>query len=346
MHVERQTVSFGSADPYCIMQIQSFDFLTGEISQSDIVTFADEKVNLKSDRAQRYREQVRNLREHLDRYISEHPDIGLVKMLLSGSLAKGTALSVINDVDVALYVRGETAPSELGELLNWLLTKLRTTYSQMDPENIRIDGPAIVISFSGTGIDVDIVPIYYLGDPAWRGYLWDRRTREKILTSIPQHLEFVRRRKDGQPTHFVQCVRLLKWWARQRERGEGISIRSFLIELIMAKLRDIGKDFTDYHTGLEQFFLYIHKSQLKERISFTDFYPSDKLSKQQTGVVEIFDPVNPQNNVASDMTDDVRKRIVTFSEQALDALSYAKTCQTKREALECWQDVMGGAFTA
>jgi Second Messenger Oligonucleotide or Dinucleotide Synthetase domain len=195
--------------------------LSGEISQGDIGTFAEDKVNLRREHAQRYREQVNNLCEHLDRYIREHPDIGLVKMLLSGSLAKGDALRTIKDVDVALYVKGESAPNELDQLLNWLVERIRKTYPQISPENIRIDGPAIVISFSGTGIDVDIVPVYYLGDPNWRGYLWDRRTREKILTSIPQHLDFIRARKGKQPTHFAQTIRLAKWWARQRGKEDG-----------------------------------------------------------------------------------------------------------------------------
>ncbi len=213
------------------MTTETFDFLTAEITQSDIVQFAEDKVNLKRERAQEYREQVNNLRENLDRYISEHPDIGLVKMLLSGSLAKGTALRTINDVDVALYVEGESAPQELGDLLNWLVEKLRKTYWQIAPENIRVDGPAVVISFSGTGIDVDVVPIYYLGDPDWKGYLWDRFSGQKILTSIPQHLDFIRNRKDKQPTHFAQTARLVKWWARQREREDGsVSIRSFILE--------------------------------------------------------------------------------------------------------------------
>lgn len=329
------------------MSTESFDFLTAEISQSDIVTFADDKVNLKRDHAQRYREQVSNLRNHLDRYIAEHPDIGLVKMLLSGSLAKGTALRTLNDVDVALYVKGESAPSELSELLNWLVERLRKTYWQMAPENIKVDGPAITISFSGTGIDVDIVPVYYLGDPQWRGYLWDRRTGEKILTSIPQHLDFIRKRKEKQPTHFAQTIRLVKWWARQREKDDAsLFIRSFLIELLLAHLSDSGKIFSDYHQGLEHFFLYIQKTGLKERVAFSDYYSASKLPKSSTGAVEIFDPVTPENNVAHDMTDVIRQKLVTLSDNALDALSYAKTCQTKGAALECWQELMGSSFNA
>ena len=155
-----------------IMATETIDFLAPEITQGDLVTFADERVNLKQEHAQKYREQVSNLRDHLDRYISEHPDIGLVKMLLSGSLAKGTALRTINDVDVAMYVKGEGAPQELAKLLEWLVEKLRNTFPQIQSQNIRIDGPCVVISFQGTGIDVNVAPIIYNGDPEWRGYLW------------------------------------------------------------------------------------------------------------------------------------------------------------------------------
>lgn len=327
--------------------IETIDFLSAEISQGDITAFAENRVNLRREDADEYRAQVNNLRDNLDRYIREHPDIGLVKMLLSGSLAKATALSTINDVDVALYVKGDSAPNELGPLLNWLVERLRKTYPNIAPENIKVDGPAVVISFSGTGIDVDIVPIYYLGDPDWRGYLWDRRTGEKILTSIPQHIDFIRRRKERQPKHFVQTVRLVKWWARQRAKEDSnFNLRSFLIELLMAKLSDMGKTFSDYHVGLEHFFLYIQQSQLKDTIVFTDFYSASKVPTSGAGVVRIFDPVNPENNVASDMTDHMRKRLVELSESALDALSYAKTCQTKSEALECWQELMGASFNA
>ena len=63
------------------------------VAQSDLVGFAEDKVNLKRDDATEYREQVNRLREKLQKFIAEHPDFGLVKMLLSGSLAKGTALN-------------------------------------------------------------------------------------------------------------------------------------------------------------------------------------------------------------------------------------------------------------
>jgi hypothetical protein len=244
-------------------------------------------------------------------------------------------------------VKGESAPRELGPLLEWLVGRLRTTYHQIPPENINIDGPCVVITYSEVGIDIDVAPVYYQGDLEWRGYLWDRRTGARILTSIPQHIEFIKRRKEKHPVHFAQVVRLLKWWSRQRERdSHPLNLRSFLIELIAAKVSDDGKSFTDYHEALESFFLLIQKTGLKERVAFQDFYSAEKLPKHQTGGVEIFDPVNPENNVASDLSEHSRQLLVTRAAEALDALSYAKTCQTKRDAVECWQDVMGSTFDA
>ena len=325
--------------------MQTFEFLTPEVSQGDIASFGQDKVNLPSDKAQVYREQVRNLRENLDRYVSEHPDMGLVKMLLSGSLAKGLALRTINDIDVALYVKGDSAPHELGELLEWLAGKLRKTYHQMDPSSIRVDGPCVVISFSGTGLDVEVAPILYEGDPQWRGYLWDKATYQKILTSIPMHLDFTRKRKERQPTHYAQVIRLLKWWVKQRQRDTaGFSMRSFMVELLAAKLSDAGKKFDDYHTGLEHFFLYIQTTGLKERVAFTDYYKASALPQASVGAVEVFDPVNAGNNVADDFSESTRRKTVELAEAALDALSYAKTCQTKGDAIECWQDLMGSSF--
>lgn len=327
--------------------MEIFNFLTAEVTQADIASFAADKVNLKSEHAKLYREQVRNLREHLERYISEHPDIGLVKMLLSGSLAKGTALRTINDVDVAMYVKGDSVPHELSKLLDWLAERLRKTYPNIPANRIYIDGPTVVISFSGTGINVDIAPILYHGDPQWKGYLWDRFTGDRVLTSIPLHLDFIRKRKDKQPTHFSQVIRLLKWWTKQRESDTpGFKLRSFLIELIVAKICDQGRAFDDYHTSIEHFFQYIQLTGLKERIAFTDNYDSSSLPRQTAGVVEIFDPVNPENNVAFDTTEAARKQLVDLSDQALDALSYAKTCQTKGESVEIWKEVMGSTFSA
>lgn len=65
------------------------------VKHSDLASFADSSVNLKRDDAKEYREQVNRLRAKMEAFIKENPNVGLKKMLLSGSLAKGTSLKTM-----------------------------------------------------------------------------------------------------------------------------------------------------------------------------------------------------------------------------------------------------------
>ena len=87
------------------------------VGHAEIVRFADERVNLKRDDAKELRAQANRLRDRLETYLSEHPDFALRKMMLSGSLAKGTALKSISDIDVACYVSSASAPHQVSELV-------------------------------------------------------------------------------------------------------------------------------------------------------------------------------------------------------------------------------------
>ena len=99
------------------------------IEHATIAAFARQHVNLQADDVTIFRGQVNRLRDRLAAYISEHPDYSLVKMLHSGSVAKGTALSNVEDMDVAVYVRKTDAPSDERSLIYWLLDRLREAYS-------------------------------------------------------------------------------------------------------------------------------------------------------------------------------------------------------------------------
>ena len=57
-------------------------------------------------------------------------------MLLSGSLAKGTSLKTLNDIDVAIHVTSPDAPTGETDLLDWLLKQFRNAYPNMNPDQI------------------------------------------------------------------------------------------------------------------------------------------------------------------------------------------------------------------
>ena len=314
------------------------------VKHSDIVRFADERVNLKRDDAAELRRQANMLREKLETYLSQSPDFDLRKMLLSGSLAKGTALKSISDIDVACYVESNTAPHHVGDLIPWLAGKLRMAFPNFKPDQVEPKTYSVGVKFISTGNEVDIVPILYEGDPEWRGYLVSQDTGEMLMTSVPMHLEFIRKRKATNDRHFTQIVRLLKFWAQLRKQeSEEFRFKSFMIEMIVAYLADRGTALNDYPEALQSFFTYIASDQFQTAIVFDDYY--DPSSCPETSdPVRIWDPVNNQNNVANLYTTVNRDLLVEAALDAGDAIDAALRSITKGETIRYWRKVFGPTF--
>lgn len=314
------------------------------VDHNDIVRFAQEKVNLPKEKADEYRAQARRLREKLESYLSEHPDFSLKKMLLSGSLAKGTALRSLNDIDVACYIAGADAPSDVPALLAYLAERLRKAYPNFAPDQVQPQTYSVTVSFRGTGLDVDVVPILYSGDANWYGNLVSQEDGSFLRTCIPRHLEFIRKRKQAHDVDFAQVVRLIKYWARlMKAEHAGFRLKSFMIELILAKLSDKGLSFADYPEALQHFFTYIARSGLRERIVFTDYYAAAAVGASADRV-QIIDPVNERNNVSRLYTDANADLIVDAALDAGDAIDAALAAPTKQESLAYWRRVFGPSF--
>jgi tRNA nucleotidyltransferase (CCA-adding enzyme) len=316
------------------------------VEHAQIAAFAEKAVNLHREDVEQFRQQVNRLRDRLATYIAGHPDYSLIKMLHSGSVAKGTALRTINDMDVAVYVLAADAPVDETRLLYWLRDRLQEVYGGvMSPEQFQVGTHCVRISFRGTGLDVDVVPVLYEGDADDKGYLVTRDTGQRVLTSIPLHLEFIRERKRRRERHFAQVIRLLKWWVREeKQRNGGFRFKSFLVELLCAHQADKGLELSDYTRALEAILAYIVKSRLQERISFTDHYEPVALPPPTGAPIEVFDPVNPENNVASNYSGFDRDVIVEAADRCLSAIAEARFATTKQRAVQCWRVVLGPAF--
>lgn len=316
------------------------------VSHAEIAQFANDRVNLPKDKANEHRAQARRLREKLEGYLKEHPDFTLKKMLLSGSLAKGTALRSLNDIDVACYISGADAPSDIRKLLDYLAERLRKAFPQFSPDQVQPQTYSVTVSFRGSGLDVDVVPILYNGDPQWYGNLISQEDGSFLETSIPLHLEFARKRKRAQEKDFAQVVRLAKYWARRmKQERDGFRFKSFMVELILAKLCDDGLDFSDYPEALQYFFTYIARSDLRERIFFTEHYPASAVPKY-SDEVQVIDPVNAGNNVARLYTATNADAIVDAAHDAGDAIDFALAAPTKQLTVASWQKVFGSSFQA
>jgi len=314
------------------------------VSHTDIANWAIDKVNLPKDKATEYREQANRLREKVQNYLSEHPDFTLRKMLLSGSLAKGTALRSLNDIDVACYISGADAPQDISKLLEYLAERLRKAFPNFTPDQVKPQTYSVTVSFKGSGLDVDIVPVLYYEDPDWCGKLVSQHDGSFLETCIPRHLEFIRKRKAKNQVHFAQVIRLLKYWVRnQKLENESFKFKSFMVELILAKLADDGLNFSDYPEAMQHFFTYLAKSDLKEIIVFNDYY-SIVEAKGHNEPVRIIDPVNSKNNASKLYTNQQAQTIIDAALNAGDAIDSALSATTKEKTIYYWQKVFGPTF--
>ncbi|MBX3521606.1 MAG: nucleotidyltransferase [Xanthobacteraceae bacterium] len=314
------------------------------VDHLEIARFAAERVNLPKEQADEYRAQARRLREKLEGYLDEHADFTLRKMMLSGSLAKGTALRTLNDIDVACYISGADAPEDISELLKYLAERLRKAFPNFTDEQVKPQTYSVTVSFKGTGLDVDVVPILYDGDKNWYGNLVSQDDGSFLRTNIPFHLDFISRRKKKHEQDFSQVVRLVKFWARKmKAERDGFRFKSFMIELILAHLADTGCRFDDYPEALQAFFTYVATSDLRKRITFSDYCevpPVGAFAER----IQIIDPVNSENNVSRLYSSQQADMIVDAGLDAGDAIDAALTAPTKQETVYYWQKVFGSSF--
>jgi tRNA nucleotidyltransferase (CCA-adding enzyme) len=318
-----------------------------QVSHDQIATFASERVNLPAETAARHRAQVTALRERLELKIDADPAYGLVKMLHAGSVAKGTALQNVNDLDAAVYVKKLAAPtgSDDVQFVHWLADRLFEANTNMNRDQFVENIHCVTVKFRGSGLDVDVVPVLYEGGAEDRGYLVRKQTGERLLTSITLHQRFIRERKAKYGRNFAELIRLTKWWKRTVEKGdEDFRFKSFMIELLWAHLADNGLSLADYPTALERFFAYIVKTELEDQVAFTDFYKAADIPDRSGAAIEVLDPVNVENNVAVHYDQNDRRRIVIAAQAAFDAITTARFAPTKSREVECWQTVLGPTF--
>lgn len=314
------------------------------VDHSDIVRFAQERVNLPKEKADEYRAQARRLREKLEAYLDEHPDFTLKKMMISGSLAKGTALRTLNDIDIACYISGADAPKDVKKLLEYIAEKLRKAFPNFTDDQVKPQTYSVTVSFKGSGLDVDVVPILYDGDKQWYGNLVSQEDGSFLKTSIPLHLDFTKKRKDKHEVHFAQVARLVKFWAKNiKKQNENFRFKSFMIEMVLSHLSDKGVDFSDYPEALQHFFSYLATSEFKKKIVFSDYY-DEKTAGNFSTPIQIVDPVNPANNVAQLYTKEQANAIVDAALDAGDAIDAALAAPNKQLSVYYWQKVFGSSF--
>jgi hypothetical protein len=295
-------------------------------------------LRLPQDKRAEYHEQVDRLIAELSKSLRGKTKIVITRVVKAGSFAKHTILRQTSDdpvdVDLVFYISGRSIGREtLASLRDTIYELLIEIYPTKAVEDFEIQRKAATVTFVGTGISVDIVPV--IEDPSRPGYGWqfDIHGDPPIQTCAPCQIQFVRNRKETDKD-FRTLVRLGKRW---RNYAELKPLKSFAIELIMAHL--LARDGTgaSIEERFRAFILYIAQSGLKERIQFPENGPPFGVFNDP---VVILDPVYSKNNVAARITEAERVQIATKAQQDWESANFASA----EDDLEIWKEIFGPRF--
>ena len=301
------------------------------------VRYYDSNVlRLPKDKRETYNAQVDRLIAALRDSLKKQDKISIKRVVKAGSFAKHTILRKTSedavDVDVVFYISGEKVDEEtFSSLSQKIYEALIKLYPNKAVEDFEIQRKAATVTFVGTGLDVDIVPV--IENPNKEGYGWqfDRIDGSKTETCAPCQVKFVKDRKDQDPD-FRTLVRLAKRWRTKAE----CPLKSFHIELIMAHVLEVNGKEGSLEKRFRDFLLYIVESGLQKVIKF----PENRAASDLTDPVVIFDPVCDTNNVASRITEGERKEIVRIAEASWETANFASV----EGDFEIWKELFGRAF--
>ena len=299
--------------------------------------FDSEVLRLLRETRTLYHAQVDRLIETLSASVTDNTKIKITRVVKAGSFAKFTILRKTADdpvdVDVVFYICGKsvdkTTRESLSDEIYDLLVEL---YPSKAVEDFEIQKRAATVTFKGTGLAVDIVPVIEIPNDPGQGYQFGT-DGSKVKTCAPCQINFVKKRKDDD-NDYRTLVRLGKKW---RNYVELDPLKSFHVELIFAHLQDQHGPCEIIEQRLRDFFLYIAQSGLKNVVRFPE--NKGQLPTFAEPVV-IVDPVNNSNNTTARITEAERQAIVAAAAHAWETANFAST----ENDPEVWKELFGPRF--
>lgn len=306
------------------------------LTNTQIKYYDSNVLRLPKDKRETYNAQVDRLIAALKESLKTQDKITIKKVVKAGSFAKHTILRPNSqnpaDVDVVFYISGQKVDEEtFATLSQKIYDALIKLYPNKSVEDFEIQRKAAKVTFVGTGLEVDIVPV--IENPSKDGYGWqfDRTDGTKTETCAPCQVKFVKDRKDEDPD-FRTLVRLAKRWRTWKE----CPLKSFHIELIMAHVLKVKGKTGTLEKRFRDFLLYIADSGLKEVIKF----PENGRVPEFSDPVVIIDPVCDTNNVASRIVEEERQEIVRIAEESWETAHFASV----EDDFDIWKELFGKGF--
>ncbi|MBK9420930.1 MAG: nucleotidyltransferase [Flavobacteriales bacterium] len=311
------------------------------------------RIKLQKDAMPKYRKQIEFIKERLEAKINEdkHTGLRVSKYLLAGSWKKRTILRATGDhpidIDLVLYVDGDEATaSDMKKLHDFLVGYLEEIYPSKDiSKDVDAEGntKSIKITFTGTGLELDIVPVVALASP--KDYVWQPArggSDKKYITSVTKQLDFASTAKEKNP-NYTSIVRALKWWRNYKELkpdDDNGGLSSFAIELIVAYLDTTHGLAGSIEEGIIRFFQAVSA----QSFPVIKFAGAINTVPAYTSAVFIADPTNNENNAAKKVDADAWAEIRKQADDAFESLNIAQAKNYEGETVDEWKRVFGPSF--
>jgi len=202
----------------------------------------------------------------------------LADVKLSGSRVKGTALSLIPDMDIFVYLSPSDSDS-IRSIYNSLYVYFSTRASSFRRKTISI-------GMTFDGMNVDLIPGQKYGQVDGDHSLFKTKQEEWTQTNIDRHIRIVKTSK------FIPEIVAAKIW-RYRHN---LFFPSIFLELVtMEALKNKGTTDRD-----------------KNFMSLLAFF------KDNIQTVRIVDPANPNNVISEDFTSSEKKKIANVAKESLN----------------------------
>ncbi len=242
---------------------------------------------------------------------------------LTGSYKRGTQIRPPKDAEFFNVFKADNykdfTPSEM---LNILYAALVDIYPEKEKNGqIIVQTHSINVQFDD-GFGIDVIPAFEDGDLYRIPHVPEPgEGEESWLISNPKiHEDVVRELNKKTEGMFVPLVRLIKAWRRSKCKPTGLDVKSFLLEMLAAKIFE-NKAIPNYSQGLATFFA--------EASNYLD-EPC------------IEDPANKKNYVDDYLTDEDRKQIKELVQQETEIIKQAiekENSNDHQQALRLWRSL-------
>jgi len=227
-----------------------------------------------------YRQEVE---EFLREKFGEEPTIRY-----GGSKAKGTMIKENYDLDIVCYFPRE-CDRDIKDIYNDVHKKLSEKYF-VTPKTSALRIQKVDNNKAKLDYHIDVVPGRFVDDKKREAFLYvAQREGSRIKTDLEKHIDVIS--KSG----CVDLIRLGKLW---RVRNN-ISLRTFLLELLVIDCLKGSRSKDDLQSSFKQFLEYL-------RDSISD--------------VRLEDPANTNNVVSDNWSDGEREIISSKAKEALDII--------------------------